>query len=136
MSIASAHRLALAVAIAAASHAPSAAACGACVEDKVAATYDHAVIQRAMERRQQVVFVAFDGGDAEAIDRLIRKAAVPGVVPGTIRTSRSPAAFSFALDERAVPALAVGAYGRAVGASRARLTLVRIVRNGQMIAPQ
>jgi len=42
--------------------APAASlACGACDEDKIAATYDHAVIDSAVARHRQVVFVAIDG---------------------------------------------------------------------------
>ena len=40
----------------------SAYACGACIEDKVAATYDHAVVTKATAKGQVVVFGTFDGG--------------------------------------------------------------------------
>lgn len=54
----------------------AALACGACVEDRVAATYDHAIINAAIAKHQQVVFVAVDGPiSAETIDAHIVAAA-------------------------------------------------------------
>ena len=112
-------------------------ACGVCIEDKVAATYDHAVIQRAIERHQQVLFVAIGGEvQSDAIGRKIAGARVRGVVSGTLRTSASPPAFSFALDAKEEPAHALAGFQKAVHDSRAQLTLVRIVRDGRMIEPK
>ena len=124
-----------ATAVALASLVPLAAAgCGACIEDKVAATYDHAVIQRATAKRQQVVFVGVDGPvEAARIDRAVAHARVPGVVPGTLRTSASPAAFSFVLERTENPAHAVAAFRTAVNDARADLTLLRIVRDGRIL---
>ena len=129
--------LLLALAVAAVVAPGAASACGVCVEDKIAATYDHAVIRRAIEKRQQVVFVAVAGNvNADEFGRSVAKAKVPGVVPGTVRTSASPAAFSFALDATDAPARAVAAFRNAAGDARARLTLIRIVRDGKMIEPR
>jgi len=114
-------------------------ACGACDEDKVAATYDHAVIAAAMARHQRVVFVAVDGPvSAEKLAARIAAAAsrIRGVQKGTLRTSASPLAFSFALDAAREPAVAVSDFRRAVGDSSARLTLVRIVRDGALMEPK
>ncbi len=128
--------LAFAAALLAAGGSAPARACGACIEDRVAATYDHGVIERAMAKRQQVVFVAIDGDvDASAVDRSIGGARVPGVVTGSLRTSASPAAFSFALAASHAPARAVADYRKAVGDPRARLTLIRIVRDGRLLDP-
>ena len=113
-------------------------ACGACVEDKVAATYDHAVINAAIAKRQQVVFVAVDAAvDVTKIGARIAAAApkVHGVVAGTLRTSATPPAFSFALDAAQTPELAVASFRKAVGDPSTRLTLVRIMRNGSLIEP-
>lgn len=120
--------------------APGAAtwACGACDEDKIAATYDHAVIDRAIARHHQVVFVAIDGPVSGAkISRRVAAAAskVRGVVTGTLRTSLSPPAFSFALDRTQTPEVAVSDFRKAVGDRGARLTLVRIMRDGALVAP-
>lgn len=94
--------------------APAAWACGVCVEDKVAATYDYAVVQRALAHGQVVVYCEMSGRAAEA--RLRHAAAqVSGVDAGTVRISAEPAALSFALDPaRRSPAAAAAALQHAV----------------------
>ena len=81
----------VAIAAARAATAPALGlACGACDEDKVAATYDHAVIDAAIARHRQVVFVAIDGPvDPQRIGTRLAAAAakVSGIQPGTLRTS-------------------------------------------------
>jgi chloramphenicol 3-O-phosphotransferase len=114
-------------------------ACGACDEDKVAATYDHAVIDAAIAKHQRVVFVAVDGPvSVEKLAARIAAAAsrIRGVQKGTLRTSVSPAAFSFALDAAQKPEAAVARFREAVGNMPAGLTLVRIMRNGELIDPR
>jgi hypothetical protein len=77
--------------------APAVWACGVCVEDKVAATYDYAVVQRALAHGQVVVYCDMSGRAAEA--RLRRAATqVAGVDAASVRISTEPAALSFALD--------------------------------------
>ena len=130
--------LAMVIALAASAPAPS-RACGACDEDKVAATYDHAVIAAAMARHERVVFVAVDGPvNIEKIAARIAAAAnrIRGVQKDTLRTSASPPAFSFALDTTQKPEAAVGRFREAVGDTPARLTLVRIMSNGELIDPR
>jgi chloramphenicol 3-O-phosphotransferase len=133
-------RLLIAILITFAGASPTASlACGACDEDKVAATYDHAVINAAMARHQRVVFVAVDGPvSAEKLAARIAAAAsrIRGVQPGTLRTSQSPPAFSFALDAAQKPEAAVARFREAVGDIPARLTLVRVMRNGELIDPR
>ena len=128
------------IAIAMSSSAPLAAlACGACVEDKVAATYDHAVIHSAITKHQQVIFVAVDAPmRAEKIEARIMTAAskIRGVKAGTLRTSIAPNTFSFALDAAQEPEAAVAGFRKAVGDARVRLTLVRIMRDGALIEPK
>jgi hypothetical protein len=115
---------------------PAASACGVCVEDKVAATYDHAVIERAAAKGQQVVFVAVDGPvDGDAVGRKVAKAHVKGVVAGTVRVSAAPTAFSFVLDAREEPARAVDGFRRALADPLAQLTLVRVARDGRLVEP-
>ena len=110
--------------------AADAFACGACIEDKVAATYDHAVIARAAAHHRIVVFAAVDGpGDAvESAKTLVGAAArVPGVDRTSIRAAAAPRALSFALDPRAVSpekALAAIEKGAAHGL---RLALIRVM---------
>ena len=114
-------------------------ACGACDEDKVAATYDHAVIDAAIARHQRVVFVAVDGPvSSEKLAARIAAAAsrIRGVQRGTLRTSASPPAFSFALDAAQKPETVVARFREAVGDMRAELTLLRIMTNGELIDPR
>jgi hypothetical protein len=80
----------------------AALACGTCDEDKIAATYDHAVVQRAAHSHHVLVYCAvqgaFEPAQLAAATRRVR-----GVDPGSVRVSREPAALSFALDTRRQP---------------------------------
>ena len=81
-------------------------ACGVCVEDKIAACYDHAVIQAARGRGQEVAFFAVQG----ALSPMILKKtleSIRGVQAGTVRVSVENAAVSFAYDPRRTNAVAV-----------------------------
>ena len=113
----------------------SALACGACVEDRIAATYDYATINAAIAKHQQVVFVAIDGSmSAKTIEARIVAAAtkIRGVRPGTLRTSLSPQAFSFVLDSRYEPKVAVAGFRQALGDPSVHLTLLRVVRGDRL----
>lgn len=114
-----------------------ATACGVCVEDKVAATYDHAVIAQAKAAHRQVVFVAIDGPRAQDAGRRIAAAArsVRGVDAKTVRTSASPAAFSFVVARSESPERAVTGFREALRDPGVQLTLVRIIRDGALIEP-
>jgi hypothetical protein len=117
---------------------PAAAwACGACIEDSIAATYDHAVIKRALEKHQQVVFVAVEG-DVRAghVGRRIAAANISGVVPGSVRTSASPLAFSFGLEANRSPAHAIEAFRRALAAPGAQMRILRVVGESRLLAAQ
>jgi hypothetical protein len=74
-------------------------ACGVCNEDKVAATYDHAVVRRANLQGRVMVFCEARG----ALDSRWLKAAasrIDGIDAASLRTSTNPATVSFALDGR------------------------------------
>jgi len=107
-------------------------ACGVCVEDKIAATYDHAVVTEAAARRHVVVFAAVEGSGVPAeASRAVKEAAakLKGVDRGTVRAADSPRALSFALDPRsATPEAALAAIQRAPRAAGVRLTLIRVLR--------
>lgn len=109
--------------------APPASACGVCVDDKVAAAYDHAVVTEAIARRHVVVFAELRGaGTLEALASKARAAAgkVRGVDRASVRAAASPAALSFALDPAvATPQAALAAVGRA--APGLQLTLLRVM---------
>ena len=106
-------------------------ACGVCVDDKVAAAYDHAVVQRALQRGQVVVFAEVEGsGRAEDRVRAAREAArrVAGVEAASLRSAPAPAALSFALDARvSSPERALKA-ANAFASGRAELRLLKVMR--------
>jgi hypothetical protein len=113
-------------------------ACGACVEDKVAATYDYAVITQAMQRHQQVLFVAVEGPRAESAGARLSAIArnVRGVEVASVRTSASPAALSFAIDTTQNPERAIDAFRAALRDPATKLTLIRIARAGVLTEPK
>ncbi|WP_157359996.1 hypothetical protein [Caldimonas brevitalea] len=85
--------------------------CGVCVEDKMAATYDHDVVQRAAAQKRLVVFCNVKG--VVKPEQMLQAAkSIPGVDADTVRASAQPMALSFALDpgvqtpERAVARVA------------------------------
>jgi hypothetical protein len=118
--------------------ADAASACGACVEDKVAATYDHAVIAQAMRRHQQVLFVGVEGPRAElAAGRLAQVARkLRGVEAASVRTSASPAALSFAVAASQNPQATVAAVRTALRDPQTQLTLIRVARDGVLVEPK
>lgn len=99
--------------------APQTRACGHCKEDKIAATYDHAVVSEARRNGRTVVFVELRGPitPTSRLGSWIRQQAeaTAGVRRGTVRVSLEPAAFSFACDQRAVSSAL-----RAIGQKLAR----------------
>jgi len=111
-----------------AAFASSALACGVCVEDKIAATYDYDVVQRASARHHVVVFAAVESpADPEAL----RKAAarVKGVDRASVRAAANPRALSFALDPRAAnPLAALASIEREPALAGVRLSLIRVMR--------
>ena len=110
----------------------TAQACGYCVEDKIAATYDHAVVTEAAARHHVVVFAAVEGSGVPAeASRVLKEAAarLKGVDRGSVRAADSPRALSFALDPRsATPEAALAAIQREPRAAGVRLTLIRVMR--------
>ncbi len=80
----------------------TAVACGYCVEDKVAAAYDHTVIVRSLGRRHEVAFFAVEGliASGPGARREIHNAleSTRGVDRGTARVSPDGTALSFAYD--------------------------------------
>ncbi len=118
----------LALVFALAASIPPASACGVCVEDKVAATYDYDVVQQATKRHHVVVFAAVE---SSADPALLRKAAarVKGVDRASVRAAANPRALSFALDPRsATPQSALAAIERQPALSGVRLTLIQVMR--------
>ena len=79
---------------------PAAYACGYCVEDKIAATYDHAVVSKAMARKHYVAFFHVDGAPAPQNRRALERAlhAVAAVEKGSARISPDALTVSFSFD--------------------------------------
>ena len=82
-------------------------ACGYCVEDKIAAVYDHAAIARALAAGREVMFCAIVGDfvSSNAMRRQIGRAlgSVAGVDRGSVRVSLDAASLSFAFDPARAP---------------------------------
>jgi copper chaperone CopZ len=107
-------------------------ACGHCVEDKMAAVYDFAVVSKARARHQHVAFVALDGAvknDARthaAITGIVQKA--EGVERASVRVSLELAAFSFAYDpKRASFAVIHRSIGRQLSHAGLRISEIKIL---------
>jgi hypothetical protein len=99
--------------------------CGVCIEDKVAATYDHAVVQRAAAKRQVIVVCGVRGGlDPGRIRNAARQ--VRGLDRGSVRISSEPPALSFALDREQRPGEALAALQHALPAGT-QVELVRLI---------
>jgi hypothetical protein len=79
-----------------------AAACGYCVEDKIASTYDHAVVTRALAQGHHVVFFHIEGSPATPRELENAASSVPGVDGGSVRLSLPTLTLSVAFDPRRV----------------------------------
>ncbi len=107
-----------------------AVACGVCIDDKVAAAYDHAVVISAVERRRIVVFAEVSGPrEAKSMVSATARAAavVPGIERASVRSAIAPAVVSFVLDPAVRdPASAVAATQKRAGPD-VRLTLLKVL---------
>lgn len=85
-------------------HGPPAIACGYCIEDKVAAVYDYAVVMKALEQNHHVAFFAIDGplvaDDATYRAIMAIVASARGVDKGSARVSVESASLSFGFDPK------------------------------------
>jgi len=112
--------------------APTAWGCGVCVEDKVAATYDYAVVQKAAATGKAMVYCEVKGPfDARRLRNAARQ--VRGLDTASVRVSPQPAAMSFALDTaQQSPQSAVAALQKALPDSR--VAIVRLITAGELAA--
>jgi len=104
-------------------------ACGACDEDKMAATYDHSVSQEAAAAQKVVVYCDVQG---QVNPQRLREAAakVPGLDLVSVRTSVEPTAMSFALDTRVLSTQAAVAKISDALDGTGSVTLLRSVEPG------
>lgn len=111
--------------------AGAALACGVCIDDKVAAVYDHAQVQRALGKGKVVVVCELTGAqDAGTLTRQAGRAAqgLPGVEPGSVRASHELPVLSFVLDPAAqTPAAAVAGLRQRLQPSGVTPTLLKVL---------
>jgi len=113
-------------------HAPAGLACGYCVEDKIASTYDHAVVTRALGQGHHVAFFHIDGPAVpdEAIRRFIEASAesTPGVDKGSVRASVETVTLALAFDPgRASVASVIRVLDKKLAARRLSLMPLRVM---------
>ena len=86
-------------------------ACGYCVEDKIASTYDHALVKRAIAHRHHVAFFHIDGplAPGDATKRWLESvaASTAGVDKGSARVAVDTMTISVAFDPRINSMIAV-----------------------------
>jgi hypothetical protein len=82
--------------------ASPALACGVCVEDKIASTYDHAVIKQAVARKHSVAFFHIDGPVTSDAKHWLEAtiAATAGIDKGSGRVAVHTSTLSVAYDPR------------------------------------
>jgi hypothetical protein len=107
-------------------------ACGYCVEDKMAAVYDHAIVTRALAQKHQVAFFHIEGELAPwpATKRALEGLAndLPGADRGSARVSPESAALSVAFNPQRVSAAALqAALERKLAAGRKTLMLLQVM---------
>ena len=109
--------------------AQGALACGHCVEDKIAAAYDHAVIVRAVDARHKVAFLSLEGTLARSQERSLARAVekTAGVDHGTVRVSLEGGAVSFAYDPARSLSAIVDGVRKTLAAKGAEVSLLRVV---------
>ena|SRR5690348_1443635 len=76
-------------------------ACGYCVEDKIAAVYDHAALSQAQARKQTTVYFAIDGtirGTRRELEKVVQS--TPGVEKGSARISVEAAVLAVTFDPK------------------------------------
>ena len=78
--------------------------CGYCVEDKIAAVYDHAALTQAHAKQQTTVYFAIDGAirdPASSLKAIIER--TKGVAKGSARVSVEAGALAVSFDPRRTP---------------------------------
>ncbi|HVS25723.1 MAG TPA: hypothetical protein VHE58_00155 [Burkholderiales bacterium] len=112
---------------------PAAFACGYCIEDKIAATYDHQVIAKAVSMGHAVAYAEIVGmpGLSTAAEKeitgVVKK--VLGVDLGTVRISLETPALSFAYDPRHfTPDGLLLQINRNLAPKRFKVSLIRIIQ--------
>lgn len=75
-------------------------ACGHCLEDRIAAVYDHALMEKTIASKQKMLYFAWDGPvnrDETTRLRILRLSGfVSGITPQSVRVSIEPATMALA----------------------------------------
>lgn len=118
----------------------TAAACGVCIEDKVAATYDFKVVANATRNNHTVLFFELTGlashgaPTRQAIVSAVEQ--TPGVERGSVRLSLEQAAVSFAVNaSRYPPADMKKRIEKKLAAQQLRLKPLRTIYKGELTEP-
>lgn len=110
----------------------AALACGVCIDDKVAAVYDHAQVQQAFAKGRVVVFCELAGAhDPGTLSHRAGQAAqrLSGVERGSVRASNELPVVSFVLDPGAAsPGASVGELRKRLQHQGITPTLLKVLR--------
>lgn len=111
-------------------------ACGVCIEDRVAAVYDHEIVTNALARRHDVVFFDVEGlGNTPNVSRAAVTAmvgAVRGVDKGSVRVSMESASLSFSFDPRRYPLMTLRqSIAKQFAAKQLRLNPLKVMEGGK-----
>jgi hypothetical protein len=112
--------------------------CGYCVEDKVASTYDHALVARAVGSGHHVAFYHLDGpvqaGEVSKRALLSAAESVPGVDKGSARVSLESLTMSLAFDPKRTSLVTVqSALDKKLAARKLALFPMRVIeRPGEL----
>ena len=115
-------------------------ACGICVEDKMAAVYDHATVTRALAQKHQVAFFHIDGallpGAATRRELEALSNGASGVDKGTARASVESASLSVAFDpQRTTVASLQAALERRLAARKKSLMRLDVMNQPKNFSP-
>lgn len=118
----------------------SSLACGVCIEDKVAATYDHQVIAKAMLEDHTVLFLEVTGlaSGAPQMKQFISGVVegARGVDHGSARVSLDQAAVSFAFNSNAyTPQDVIKRISQKLSSQHINVKLIRILKKGKLSEP-
>ena len=120
--------------------AGAALACGYCVEDKMAAAYDHAVVTRALGQKHHIAFFHVEGAlvPGDATKRALEKVAESsiGVDKGSARASVEAATLSVAFDPQRSPVMALQKdLERRLAAKQLSLMLLQVMDRPAQFSP-
>ena len=120
--------------------AGAAGACGVCVEDKMAAVYDHTVVTLALNQKHHVAFFHVDGNlvAGEATKHALEKAAddSPSADKGSVRISVESASLSVAFDPRRTTMAALQKdLERRLAAKKLSLMLLQVLEKPSDVNP-